>query len=199
MVWKEASFIYLDGQNYHEKRFAYEEWSDEVEIRAIRNIQYSAENISGSLLRSMKREIGNRFRLVFKNQPFHIERSIYEKSNETRQIVIIGENQIVVKKGSFCDEKIFGPFQRYYKYNQKRLSEHDLVKRELYYPLLELFQAMMDGKVDQVFFKEACSTVPSDVYLELLQVFRGMAGFDPTWMNFEEGKEKVKRLLEYYQ
>ncbi len=197
MFWKEASFIYLDGLKYHEKRIVYEEFYKDIEIQSVSNIQYSAENIEGPLLRSMKKDIGYRLRQVFRDQPFHIERSIYEKSNDTREFIIVGENHLVVKKGSFCDEKILRAFQNYYRYHLTRLSEYDIVKNEMYYPLIEAYQAMMDGKIDPEVLTKACFTIPPDIYLELLQVFQGIAGLNPSWLDFEKGKEKLKVLLEY--
>lgn len=199
MGLKEASFIYLDGLKYYEKKIAYQEFPDDVEIQSITNIQFSAENISGALLRSMKKEIGNRFSQTFRNQPFYMERSTYGKPNETRRVVIVGENHLVVKKGSFCDERILRPYQRYYQWHQNKISDCDISKHDLYESLLKIYQAMMDGMTDQTLLWKACSIVPTDVYLEMLQLFRGMAGFDPTWIGFQKAKEKTKVLLDYYQ
>ena len=208
MEEKEANFIYMNGFDYHEKIITFEESSTGIEVIGTENIRYSAFNVSKSLNRAMSKEIGIRLRRVLDENPYHIERITFDKSNATKQLIIIGKNSLVVKHGSYCDGKIFRKFQRYFNGHQAMLFAHDLSQHEIYQPLIQAFKQMMDGTIKEEELRKVCSVVPNDVYLEILSVFGEIGGVIHTSEQsyeeqiceakfYEESKEKVKSLLGY--
>lgn len=195
---QEANFIYIQGLNYHERAITYESWIDGIEIVEVKNIQYDASNVSNALLKAMKKEMGTRLSHVLDDRPFHIERISFDRTNATRQLVIVGKNSLVLKKGSFGDERILRKISRNSNQDREMLSRHDLSHYSMYQPIMDVFTKMMDGTITQETLRTACSVVPQDVYLELLCVLNGLVdmNFFPSKF-YEESKEKVKRLLEY--
>lgn len=195
---QEASFIYIQGLNYHEKVITYEPWIDGIEIVEVKNIQYDGHNVSNALLKAMKKEMGIKVSRVLDDRPFHIERISFDHTNATRQLVIVGKNSLVLKNGSFGEERILRKVSRNSNKDREMLSRYDLSHHSMYQPIMDAFTKMMDGTITQETLRTVCSVVPQDVYIELLCVLNGlvdMGSFPPKF--HEQSKEKVKRLLEY--
>jgi len=195
---QEANFIYIQGLQCYEKIITYEAWIDDIEIVEVKNICYSAHNVSNALSKAMQKDIGSKISHVLSDQPFHIERIAFDKTNATRQLTMIGQNSLVIKNGSFAEEKFLRKLVRDLNQNLDMLSSHDLSRNPMYQPILHAFMGMMDGTISRDELRQVCSVVPQDVYLEILSVLSGLAGFSYFPEKFhEESKEKVKRLLEY--
>jgi len=195
---QEASFIYIQGLNYHEKIITYESWIDDVEIIGVKNIQYNAHNVSNALSRAMKKEMGIKISHILDDRPFHIERIAFDHSNATKQLTIVGKNSLIVKNGSFGEERILRKVIRNSNQNREMLFNHDLSRNPMYQSIMDVFVKMMDGTINQEILRAVCSVVPQDVYLELLCVLNGLVDMNSFPSKFyEESKEKVKSLLEY--
>ncbi len=195
---KTANFIYIKGYDYHEKVFTYEEWPDGIEIVESKNIRYNATDVSSRLMRSMKREIGVRFSHVLSDHPFHMERITFDRTNDTKQLVMVGENSLFVKRGSFGDDKILRKFSNYWNQYRGFISSHDLSQSDIYESMIDTFMKLMNDEIDAYFLRSVCSVVPPDVYLEMLCVLNELGGICHYPSKFcEESNQKVKRLIEY--
>ncbi len=188
---KLAKFIDMNGLDYHEKIITYEELEGTTKILNVKNIQYCAEHISTTLSKAMQKEIVHQFRQIFKGQPFHIERTTFDCSNDTKQMIMIGNNSLVLKKGSFCDDKIIEMYQRYFSYYHNRLSSHDIVKEAMYEPLLTMYQKMMEEDKNQENLTDTYHMSSQDIYLQILYTLQELAGITNTKQYQKESKEKV--------
>ena len=147
----------------------------------------------------MKREIGVRFSHALSDYPFYIERITFDRTNDTKRLVMVGENSLVLKRGSFGDDKILRKFSNYWNQSREILSvHHDLSKTDIYESMVDTFMKLMNDEVDADFLKSVCSVVPQDVYLEMLCVLNELGGICNYPSKFyEESRSKVKRLIDY--
>ena len=196
--WQEASFIYIQGMSYYEKVITYEPWINDIEIVKVKNVQYHAHNVSNALSKAMRKEMGTKISHVLHENPFHVERITFDKSNATSQLIMVSKNSLVLKNGSFGEEIFLRKVVRYLNRERERLFSHDLSHSPMYQSIMDIFAKMMDGTIDQKFLCKVCSIVPQDTYLELLCVLNGLVDLNSFPSQFhEESKEKVKCLLEY--
>lgn len=196
---KKACFIYINGTDYHEKEIEYSDWHNTIKLSGVKNIQYSAQDVAAPLLRAMKRDINSRMKKVFQGRLFHIERQTFDKSNDTKKMIIVGENCLVVKNGSFADEKILGRYHRYINRYQDMLCLFDTIGHDSYKKLVKIYQLMMEDKIDPFLLMKACDIYPFGIYLEILAILNGLAGTTTLESHYEKSKQKMKVLMEHYK
>jgi len=201
-----ANLIYMNGLQYHKKTIEYEEWTDSIEINSFQTTRFSAHNVSKILENAMARESVHDIRFILRREnPYCLERTTYDGVG-TKKMIIVADNALVVKNGTFMDQKIFSSYQRYVEnhpvtdsymtyYN---IDMFDVFKKEEYQKIIHLFEKMMDGTVLEEHLRQACSVVSNDVYLELLYALKDIAGRPVSKKISIPAREKVKKLSEYY-
>lgn len=199
MEWEKAHFIYIDGLKYYEKEIQYEEFIDGVEVIGVSSIQYSAINVSNALERAMKKEMNKKISQMLKRNPFHIKRELFDDSKDTKYLVIVGREDILVKKGCFGEQERNNKIVHYMKKHQDTLNFYDIGNNEFCNRLITIYEKMMEGNIDPYLLTKACLVIPNDVYLEILSILNGFAGTTSLDRYYEKSKEKVKTLLEHYQ
>lgn len=199
MEKKKAYFICIAGMQYYEKKIEYEEWSDSVEIIGVTNIRYNAMNVSSFLEMAMRQDVVQKIDQTLKRNPFHINRKVFDSSNDTKEMVIVGRDTLLVKRGCFGETSRNNKVERYINRHRDTLNFYDIESCDSYEVLIQLYEQMMKGEIDQSLLTKACMVVPNDVYLEILSVLNGFAGTNSLDKYYEKSKEKIKILLEHYQ
>lgn len=200
-----ATFIYMNGLQYHKKTIQYEEWTDSIEIESFQTTKFNAHNVSRRLENAMAREGARDIRLVLKKyNPYCLERTTFSGGNDTRKMIIVADNALVVKKGSFADQRMIHTYQNY-TYNHPvtvssisyNFNMFDIFKKEEYQKIIRLFECLMDGIIDDAHLLETCSVVSNDVYIELLYALKDIMERPVSKKISLSARQKVKKLSEY--